>query len=156
VVQRLVEGTTAKVLLFIVGEPPAATLEDHRTVHGPVAVTSSLPGAAPSAVLPAQTPGYAENRDQAVQRRENELIDQLRDAAHGLSSLRTDVEIRVAFGDAAHEIVRTAAKDDVDLLCMATHGRTGLQGVLHGSVTEAVLRSGVAPVLVVPTGRGAN
>jgi hypothetical protein len=37
----------------------------------------------------------------------------------------------------------------VDLIVMATHGRTGLVHVLCGDVAESVLRSGVAPVLLV-------
>jgi nucleotide-binding universal stress UspA family protein len=32
---------------------------------------------------------------------------------------------------------------------MATHGRSGLREIVHGSVAAAVLRSGVAPVLLV-------
>jgi len=31
---------------------------------------------------------------------------------------------------------------------MATHGRTGISHLLAGSVCESVIRSGVAPVLV--------
>jgi nucleotide-binding universal stress UspA family protein len=37
----------------------------------------------------------------------------------------------------------------VDFIVMATHGRGGLHRLVAGSVTEAVLRGGVAPVVVV-------
>jgi nucleotide-binding universal stress UspA family protein len=49
-----------------------------------------------------------------------------------------------------HEVItRYAADNDVDLVVMATHGRTGLNRFLIGSVTEKVLRSAEQPVLVV-------
>ena len=39
--------------------------------------------------------------------------------------------------------------DDVDLVVMGTHGRTGLSHVLLGSVAENVLRHTTVPVLLV-------
>ena len=39
--------------------------------------------------------------------------------------------------------------DDVDLVVMGTHGRTGLRHVLLGSVAENVLRHTTVPVLLV-------
>jgi nucleotide-binding universal stress UspA family protein len=149
VVQALVEGSSARVTLFMVGKPPSATRESG-TIRQPVPVTTSLPGAAPSGVIPVQTAGYAENRDQAVERGENALIDALGGAAQQLSRSRAHVEVKVAFGDPAREIISLATKEGFDVICMATHGRSGLREVLHGSVTEAVIRSRVAPVLVVP------
>jgi nucleotide-binding universal stress UspA family protein len=100
-------------------------------------------------------PAYAETPGQAITRRENELVDQLRDAAQQLSRSRIQVEVKAAFGDAAREIIGLAEREGFDLICMATHGASGLLSVFRGSVTEAVLHSGVAPVLVVPVGRRA-
>jgi nucleotide-binding universal stress UspA family protein len=37
----------------------------------------------------------------------------------------------------------------VDFIVMATHGRGGLRRLIAGSVTEAVLRTGLAPVIAV-------
>jgi nucleotide-binding universal stress UspA family protein len=58
-------------------------------------------------------------------------------------------ELRVEEGDAAGVIVDTAAGEDVDLIVMSTHGRSGISRWLMGSVTERVLRSAPCPVLVV-------
>ena len=58
-------------------------------------------------------------------------------------------EAQVAAGDPAEAIVRTAAELDVDLIVMATHGRTGLPHILLGSVAEKVLRHAPCPVLTV-------
>lgn len=51
-------------------------------------------------------------------------------------------------GDPAEAIISTAEENHCDLILMATHGRRGLDKLLHGSVTENVMtRSGI-PVLV--------
>lgn len=49
----------------------------------------------------------------------------------------------------AEAIISWLRQNPVDFVVMATHGRGGLRHLLAGSVTEAVLRSGVAPVLAV-------
>ena len=46
-------------------------------------------------------------------------------------------------------IVEYAEETEVDLLVMGTHGRTGLERYLLGSVTEKVVRTSNAPVLTV-------
>jgi universal stress protein A len=47
------------------------------------------------------------------------------------------------------EIVRYARANEVDLIVMGTHGRSGLTHVLIGSVAERVVRKASCPVLVV-------
>ncbi|MFI5341048.1 MAG: universal stress protein [Candidatus Methylomirabilales bacterium] len=54
-------------------------------------------------------------------------------------------EVRV--GMAYRKIVHYAAEHDIDLIVMATHGRTGLAHVLLGSVAEKVARMAPCPVL---------
>jgi len=43
-----------------------------------------------------------------------------------------------------------AASEDVDIIVMSTHGRTGLEHMMLGSVTEKVVARAPCPVLVVP------
>lgn len=52
-------------------------------------------------------------------------------------------------GPAFVEIVRYAKENDIDLLVMGTHGRSGLTHVLLGSVAEKVVRKSPCPVLTV-------
>jgi nucleotide-binding universal stress UspA family protein len=52
-------------------------------------------------------------------------------------------------GDPATEIVRYAHDAAMDLVVMGTHGRTGLERLLMGSVAEKVLRDSPCSVLVV-------
>ncbi len=55
-------------------------------------------------------------------------------------------EHRLVTGDPSTEIVRLAEEDNVDLIVMGTHGRTGLVRLLMGSVAEAVVRRAPCPV----------
>ncbi len=61
----------------------------------------------------------------------------------------------MAEGDAAEEIVSRARELDVDLIAMATHGRTGLSRVLFGSVTQQVLLRSDRPLLLIRPTKGA-
>jgi nucleotide-binding universal stress UspA family protein len=59
------------------------------------------------------------------------------------------VERKVAHGDPVDEIVAIAQANQCDLIVMGTHGRTGLDRLLMGSVAEHVLRRAPCPVLTV-------
>jgi len=52
--------------------------------------------------------------------------------------------------DARAEILRHAAAHEESLVVMGTHGRTGIDHVLLGSITEKVLHRAPCPILVVP------
>ncbi|MBL7140043.1 MAG: universal stress protein [Planctomycetes bacterium] len=47
------------------------------------------------------------------------------------------------------EIIRYAREKEIGLIVIATHGRTGIQHALFGSVAEKVVRKAPCPVLVV-------
>ncbi|MCB0324711.1 MAG: universal stress protein [Bdellovibrionales bacterium] len=48
------------------------------------------------------------------------------------------------------EVIDYAVKQDIDLIVMATHGRTGAKRFVLGSVSERVVREAPCAVLVVP------
>jgi nucleotide-binding universal stress UspA family protein len=60
-----------------------------------------------------------------------------------------DIEHRLVSGEPAKEILRLARDEDVELIVMGTHGRTGVMRALLGSVAEEVLRHATCPVLTV-------
>jgi len=60
-----------------------------------------------------------------------------------------NVRRAVRHGEPSREIVRYAREEKIDLVLMATHGRTGLSHVLMGSVAEKVIRHSPIPVLTV-------
>lgn len=55
-------------------------------------------------------------------------------------------------GAPAEEIVRAVEAEDAGLIVIASHGLTGLERVLVGSVTERVIRRAACPVLTVRVG----
>jgi nucleotide-binding universal stress UspA family protein len=60
------------------------------------------------------------------------------------------VEILERSGDPVTEILNAAVAVGSDVIVMGTHGRSGFQRLLLGSVAERVLRRATAPVLAVP------
>jgi len=70
--------------------------------------------------------------------------------------LNTDIPVQHIFleGDPATEIVRYTRDAGMDLVVMGTHGRTGLDRLLMGSVAEKVMRDAHCSVLVVKLPRG--
>jgi universal stress protein A len=67
-------------------------------------------------------------------------------AAKGTSAVT--IETRAVVGDPVWEICQMAEQEQVDLIVMGSHGRTGLAHVLLGSVAERVVRHAPCPVLV--------
>lgn len=62
---------------------------------------------------------------------------------------RHGMTTEVMTGIGAATIVEYAADQDIDLIVMGTHGRTGLAHLLMGSVAEHVVRTAPCPVLTV-------
>lgn len=63
----------------------------------------------------------------------------------GVADVKT---VLVRGKSAALSLCELAQSQDVDLIVMATHGRTGLPRLLVGSVTENVVRHATCPVFV--------
>ena len=55
----------------------------------------------------------------------------------------------LSHGDPAREIVRIAREEKIDMIVIATHGLTGWQHLVFGSVAEKVVRFADCPVLTV-------
>jgi nucleotide-binding universal stress UspA family protein len=58
-------------------------------------------------------------------------------------------EAAVTFGIASSALTNYAEKNGVDLIVIATHGRSGLNEWFWGSVAERVLKTSKIPVLMV-------
>ena len=59
------------------------------------------------------------------------------------------VETAVRWGNPVDQIVEYASRQAIDLIVIATHGRTGLSHVLLGSVAERIVREAGCPVLTI-------
>ena len=74
------------------------------------------------------------------------LLDNL---SKKLRETKVAVRTFLVSGAAYHEILKKSQREKVDLIVMGTHGRTGLEHLLLGSVAEKVVRLSSCPVLTV-------
>ena len=74
---------------------------------------------------------------------------QLEKLVEKMSNGKTRAVIDVEYGDATKGIVQMAAKINADMIIMGTHGRSGLEHMLVGSVAESVLRNTSIPLICV-------
>jgi universal stress protein A len=80
-----------------------------------------------------------------------EELEAARDHLNSIRPTRSGVscEHHCLTGTPDEEIVNLAAEKNIDLIVMASHGRTGLSRLLIGSVAEGVMRKAPCPVLIV-------
>lgn len=104
-------------------------------------VVEPFPGVMPGEGS-AMPPGAAKEAERKAMTRLDELLRQ------NLPGLQAVVKV-ARHGDPRTQIVRCARELGVDLIVMATHGRTGISHVLLGSVAEQVVRYAGVPVLTV-------
>jgi nucleotide-binding universal stress UspA family protein len=101
---------------------------------------------------PADLYGGAANLGMLLDEQQRIAKQQLAKLAQRLAKRRLRVKTVFETGVPYQTILDTAKKLKVDLIVMATHGRTGLTHLLLGSVTEKVVRSASCPVLTVRAG----
>jgi nucleotide-binding universal stress UspA family protein len=76
------------------------------------------------------------------------LSDQLESLAQLLRAQGYTVNVQVDLGNAAEAIIERARAEDIDLIAMTTHGRSGISRLLFGSVAEQIVRHVSVPVLL--------
>jgi nucleotide-binding universal stress UspA family protein len=92
---------------------------------------------------------YSQVQVDVLEERAATVIEEAKDYA-GAQSVDS-VEGVVEYGSAIHRAIRLYIDEhDIDLLVMGTHGRSGLDRHLLGSVAEKVVRTAPVPVLTVP------
>ncbi|AKH97488.1 universal stress protein [Halanaeroarchaeum sulfurireducens] len=82
---------------------------------------------------------------------EREGRNALDDVETGCEDAGVDWTTEILEGRTSVRISNYAMTNDIDLIVMGTHGRSGISRLLLGSVTEAVIRQCELPVLTVPT-----
>ena len=78
------------------------------------------------------------------------LLQELRDLEGDVEAAGVTIRTAIEDGDPVKTIVSQAAAWPADMIVMGTHGRTGFERLLLGSVAERVLRKAPCPVLTVP------
>ena len=99
-----------------------------------------LPGGPDPLLMPVMPPQYYKENEE----RAKETLGRLLDPTWG-SPLAVATAVR--WGSPVEAIVAYAVDSRVDLIVIATHGRTGLSHVLLGSVAERIVREAPCPVL---------
>ena len=106
-------------------------------------VVQDLALAMPDAVMPTPVPGP--DLGQLIDAGNTGLANLI--ARENLGRLNPKVEVRI--GSPVAEIVAAATDLKADLLCVGTHGRTGLAHLILGSQAERIIREAPCPVLTV-------
>lgn len=103
-------------------------------------------------ITPAIAGEYAISMDDLKTResaRKSEADEYLTQVMDRFQSGETTLQKEVRVGRAADRLAEYAEKNEVDLILMATHGRSGVSRWVRGSVADRILRSASIPVLMV-------
>ena len=84
---------------------------------------------------------------------QKQVADELRALADANVPRNISVDLEVRIGRPVEEILAAAAETKSDLIVLSTHGRTGLDRYLLGSVAERVAHLAACPVLLLPPGK---
>jgi len=63
---------------------------------------------------------------------------------------KTKVKIVTKSGREDEEILKFTRKEKIDIIVIGTHGRTGIEHLLVGSVAEKIIRQSPIPVFIIP------
>ncbi len=81
--------------------------------------------------------------------REFQAREYLNQVPGRISSSGVDLRSEVIVGTVADSLIDLARKEAIDLILMATHGRSGITRWVMGSVADKILHSAKIPVLMI-------
>ena len=87
-------------------------------------------------------------REDLEQRYQDQYLSQIKD--------RSKVRVVTRTGREDEEILEFARKEQIDIIVIGTHGRTGIKRAVFGSVAEKVIRYSPIPVFVIPCNKTAG
>jgi nucleotide-binding universal stress UspA family protein len=99
-------------------------------------------------------PGYQEVVDisgyeQEYARRKKEVETYLEDIKRRFSEKGIDNKPVISYDSVVQSILNTAEAEEVDLIALASHGRSGLARAFYGSVASGVLNRIDRPLLII-------
>ena len=86
-----------------------------------------------------------EAADRAIEEA-RQYVESVVEQLHGKGIAAREV---IEFGPVTHAILEVAAREDADLIGMASHGRTGLARAFYGSVASGILHQADRPILLI-------
>jgi len=127
----------------------AALARDEAKLHGAAILLLHVidlpPGFEAASVMPPETGAPINAKDYAMSTAQKHLED----IATRLKKDGVNATAYIRTGNPVDQINTFVTDNAVDLIVMGTHGRTGLQHLLVGSVAERIVRSSAKPVLTV-------
>jgi nucleotide-binding universal stress UspA family protein len=127
-VEELAQRYEAKVIFIQVIEPP------------------------PLVVTPGQ-PDLVHHR-QELERLTEEVNSYLMSIRGEFKQKGIDAQMELGQGPVVRAIIDTADREDVDLIALASHGRSGLAQVFYGSVAAGILQRVARPLLLIRSKAG--
>jgi nucleotide-binding universal stress UspA family protein len=94
-------------------------------------------------------PTWEEYRDAVLKEAELQGIKYLDRVKIGLQEKGVKVKLRFLFGEVVENILKVAEDEQVDLIAMATHGRTGADRWFYGTITGKIVDDSPRPVLII-------
>ncbi|RLC63000.1 MAG: hypothetical protein DRI01_05930 [Chloroflexi bacterium] len=73
----------------------------------------------------------------------------LRDKVRAIKSRHIKASYQVTIGEPAQSIMQFSKKENISLIVMTTHGKSGLKRAVMGSIADVVIRESGKPVLVI-------
>lgn len=141
-----------RILVPLEHSPYDAAIIDH------VRELAKFSGA--SIVLIHVADGWAARNVKQLNLRESEEMradrEYLETICASLEAAGLQAECLLAGGDPSKEITAAAARENVDLIAMSTHGHRFIKDLLYGSVANEVRHSSRIPVLLVRGQRSSN
>jgi len=129
-VKELTKGTKAEIILTVVSEPPLVPSYGDRPIN----------------------PTWKKHRDTLWAETQQQASEYLKGIKPRLEKQGMKVKSQVIPGDlgkVAENIMQAAQKENVDLIAMATHGRTGVSRWVYGGVTNRIVEQSIQPVLLI-------
>ena len=93
---------------------------------------------------------YVRFRDQDVKRMKDKAMDYLRKVSTQFAGTRAKVSYEVREGNSAQEIIKLANEKGCSLIALSSHGHSGIEAWLVGSVTYKIMQASNRSVLFVP------
>ncbi len=92
---------------------------------------------------------YLENFQNQLQTMTEQVGLYLKGIAGEFREKGIDATEQIGYGPVAEGILKTAQREQADLIAIASHGRTGLSRVFYGSVALGLLHAADRPLLVI-------
>jgi nucleotide-binding universal stress UspA family protein len=145
----ITELHTSNILIPLDGSSMAASVMKH-------ALSMAKPEASRIQLLRVVPPPYMALELNVVGDVDDEIAERVEQAYAYLNAIAAELRVEgynvetavVVLSSPADAILRYAREQECDVICMATHGRTGLRRALLGSVASKVLHNTPVPVML--------